>query len=113
MIFFPEYMKDLASDFTSNKIINPNSQATPENIHYLQISNSLQNNGENTSFEFGGNEKKDMFQKDESILLHNSYKSLEDMEKAINEVDSKFQKNIEGNIKKICKIIFYSLSLHR
>ena len=66
------------SDFISNIITNPFSQAPPENNHYLQISNSLQNNDENISFEIGGNEKKDMIKKDESIF-QNPYKPLEDM----------------------------------
>ena len=89
------------SDFISNKITNPFSQAPPENNHYLQISNSLQNNDENISFEIGGNEKKDMIKKDDIVLLlgkgHEDYQiightkiHLDDSEEILNYVKTSF-----------------------
>ncbi len=57
----PDFIKDLTiPDFISNRILNQNFQAPPENIPYLQIPNSLQNNVENISLEIGRNDERDM-----------------------------------------------------
>ena len=75
----PDFIKDLTiPDFISNRILNQNYQAPPENIPYLQIPNSLQNNVENISLEIGRNDERDMMQKEESIY-HFSSKSIEDI----------------------------------
>ena len=75
----PDFIKDLTiPDFFSNRILNQNYQAPPENIPYLQIPNSLQNNAENISLEIGRNDERDMMQKEESIY-HFSSKSIEDI----------------------------------
>ena len=60
----PDFIKDLTiPDFISNRKLNQNSQAHPENIPYLQIPNSLQNNIENISLEIGRDDERDMMKK--------------------------------------------------